>query len=163
MVFNAPSVPLSRQRHLTQRRLGAGLPVVLSLPALGVSNLTRKGLNYTSVIWQPLRMAEQLSPVQARHLARRIRAFGLERGLASDRAIAGEARLAPKAIRAIETGPSGPTLSTLLALCRGLRVYSVDQLLGFSATNYFERLEHIETALGGMITILYREIDEPLE
>lgn len=118
-------------------------------------------LNYTTVVWHPVTVPAHLSPIQTRHLASRIRKFGLQRGLVSDRAIAEQADLAPKAVSTIEGGPSGPTLSTLLALCRGLRVYSVDQLLGFSAAQYFGRVEEVEAALGGMAATLYRQIDEP--
>lgn len=115
------------------------------------------------VICQPgvLVATVQLSKTQREHLAARIRRLGEERGLTSDRAIADRAFLAPKALLAIANGQKGPTLSTLLALCRALRVYSIDQLLGFSATVYFTDLDEIEGALGGMTPVLHRQLGEP--
>ncbi len=123
--------------------------------------MTREELNYTRVVWHARTVAHHLSSAQTCHLAVRIRAFGRQRGLVSDRAIAEEAALALKVVSTIESGLAGPTLSTLLALCRGLRVYSVDQLLGFSAACYFDELEQIEAGLAGMTEVLYRQIDEP--
>lgn len=63
-----------------------------------------------------------------------------------------------KTVRRLVKGPQGPTLRTLLALGEGLRVYSIDQLLGFSQTTFFSRLDAVEGALGGMTDVLYRQV-----
>ena len=91
-------------------------------------------------------MAVQLSTLQRDRLRHRLRAFGLARGLTSDRAIAAAAELSPKAMSQA-TGPNGPTLSTLLALCRALDVYSIDELLGISGSAVFGRLDELDALL----------------
>lgn len=106
-------------------------------------------------------MTVPLSTEQKRHLTARIRELGRQRGLDNDPAIETRAHLAQKAISFIETGSKGPTLSTLLALCEGLGLYSIDQLLGFSAARYFARRDDVEGALGDMTGVLYQQVAEP--
>jgi DNA-binding XRE family transcriptional regulator len=104
----------------------------------------------------------QLSFAQRKRLADRIRAFAQERGIAGDRGLAAAAGLGEGwRLGSIEKGATGPSLGLLLALCRALGVYSLDQLLGFSATTFFDGVDAVESALAGMTDILYREIDDP--
>ena len=99
-----------------------------------------------------------LTPPQRQALSARVRELARQRGM-SVAELQRTAGLGDKAVRDIETGAHGPTLSTLLALCAALRLYSVDQLLGPSATRLFSRQDAIHAAVSGRA--LLRAVDEP--
>lgn len=88
----------------------------------------------------------------------RVRELGADRGLKNDAAIEAAAGVSAKTVRGLGSGVQGPTLSTLLALGAALGVDSLDQLLGFSQSAYFARLDSIEGALGSMTEVLHRQV-----
>ena len=78
---------------------------------------------------------------QRQLLLSRIREMGLERGLKTDRAISMRAALGPKAVADLEEAVTGPGLATLLAICEAVGAYSIDELLGPSASTSFYALQ----------------------
>ena len=88
-----------------------------------------------------------LSEAQALRLVERIRHFGRQAGLTSDRLIAEKAGIANGAMGAMRKPGAGPTLGRLLAICDATGVYSLDELLGFSSTSFFICLDEVEDLL----------------
>lgn len=107
-------------------------------------------------------MSARLSPLQTTHLVERIRELGQQRGLTRDSELTAACGLPGTSIRDMARGVQGPTLGTLLAICHGLKLYSIDQLLGFSATSFFASTDRVETALGTLAPALYSNVLEPL-
>jgi DNA-binding phage protein len=97
-------------------------------------------LNNANVVRQAGGVGEGLSDAQRERLVERVRQLAREAGLLSDRAIAAKAELAPKAMDELARTKGGPTLATLLALCRAVGAYSLDELLGPSAAWSFRDL-----------------------
>jgi DNA-binding phage protein len=85
-------------------------------------------------------VGDALSEAQRDRLVERVRELARQAGLASDRAIAAKADLAPKAMGDLAKSKGGPTLATLLALCRAVGAYALDELLGPSAAWSFSVL-----------------------
>ncbi len=88
-----------------------------------------------------------LSARQNARFRERIRALAEREGL-SDRALAERAGLSIGAIRSLGGTAAGPTLGTLLALAKALRVQSLDQLLGPSAATLMAKHDRLEAEAG---------------
>lgn len=71
-----------------------------------------------------------------------------EREGLSERGLADRARLSIGAVRTVGATVSGPTLGTLLALTKALRLKSIDDLLGPSATALLASQDQLEAAVG---------------
>lgn len=93
-----------------------------------------------------LYMSENFSADHGRALSERIRSLSRARGYASDADVTDKAGLSSSAISDIKRGHV-PTLGTLLALCQALDLYSLDELVGFSATTYFQSRPRIDRLL----------------
>lgn len=66
----------------------------------------------------------------------------------SERALATRAEISIGAVRTIGRTKTGPTLGTLLALTRALRLQSIDQLLGPSPTALLTAQDELEAKVG---------------
>lgn len=89
----------------------------------------------------------RLSARQNARLRERLAALRQRAGL-SERALANKAGLSVGAVRSIGRTEKGPTLGTLLALTRALRLQSIDHLLGPSPTALLSTYDQLETELG---------------
>ncbi|MCY3949807.1 MAG: helix-turn-helix transcriptional regulator [Acidimicrobiaceae bacterium] len=92
-----------------------------------------------------------LTAQQNARLRERLEALCEREGL-SKRALATRAGLSAGAVQSIGATKAGPTLGTMLALTRALRLRSIDQLLGPTPTAFLTANDQIETQLseGGM-------------
>ena len=88
-----------------------------------------------------------LTARQNARLRERVKALAEREGL-SDRALAGKAGLSVGAVRTVGQTAAGPTLGTLLALTKALRLQSIDELLGPSASTLLARQDELEAAVG---------------
>lgn len=89
----------------------------------------------------------KLSARQNARLRERLTALCEREGL-SVRALATKAGVSIGAVRSIGKTETGPTLGTLLALTRALRLQSIDQLLGPSPTALLTTHDQLEIELG---------------
>lgn len=71
-----------------------------------------------------------------------------EREGLSERGLADKAGLSIGAVRTVGGTAAGPTLGTLLALTKALRLQSIDELLGPSATTLLAKQDQLEAAVG---------------
>jgi hypothetical protein len=62
--------------------------------------------------------------------------------------LADKAGLSIGAVRTVGGSVAGPTLGTLLALTKALRLQSIDELLGPSATTLLAKQDQLEAAVG---------------
>lgn len=88
-----------------------------------------------------------LTARQNARLRERVQALAEREGL-SERALAEKAGLSIGAVRSVGETTAGPTLGTLLALARALRLQSIDQLLGPSPLALMARQDQLEAAVG---------------
>jgi transcriptional regulator with XRE-family HTH domain len=100
-----------------------------------------------------------LSARQNARLRQRLQALAKREGL-SERALAGRAGLSIGAVRSVGGTAAGPTLGTLLALAKALRLQSIDQLLGPSATSLMARHDRLEGAVGEPTMTIVMGADE---
>lgn len=102
-----------------------------------------------------------LSARQNARFRDRIRALAEREGL-SDRALAERSGLSIGAVRSLGETAGGPTLGTLLALAKALRVQSLDQLVGPSAMTLMNEYDRLETAAGepSMIIVMAADWDQ---
>ena len=84
---------------------------------------------------------------QNARLRERVKALARREGL-SERGLAEKAGLSIGAVRTVGGTAAGPTLGTLLALTKALRLHSVDELLGPSATTLLTKQDQLEAAVG---------------
>ena len=89
----------------------------------------------------------RLSARQNARLRERLAALCEREGL-SERALATKAEISIGAVRSIGKTETGPTLGTLLALTRALRLQSIDQLLGPSPTALLTAHDQLEIEVG---------------
>lgn len=66
----------------------------------------------------------------------------------SERGLAVKAGLSVGAVRTVGGTEAGPTLGTLLALSKALRLHSIDELLGPSAMALLVNQDQLEGAVG---------------
>jgi hypothetical protein len=92
-------------------------------------------------------MAAQLTSKQLDILVARVDTYRTRAGFESPRALSIEADLNTGFVSELRDHGGGPTLASLLQLCRALRVYSIDDLLGFSATAIFLQLGDPDTTV----------------
>lgn len=71
-----------------------------------------------------------------------------EREGLSERGLADRAGLSIGAVRTVGGTVAGPTLGTLLALTKALRLQSIDELLGPPATTLLANQDRLEAAVG---------------
>ena len=96
----------------------------------------------------PARRPEvKLSARQNARLRERIQALAKREGL-SERGLAEKAGLSVGAVRTVGGTVAGPTLGTLLALTKALRLQSIDELLGPSATALLANQGELEAVVG---------------
>jgi hypothetical protein len=89
----------------------------------------------------------KLTARQNARLRERVRALAKREGL-SERGLAEKAGLSIGAVRTVGGTDAGPTLGTLLALSKALRLQSIDELLGPSATALLANQDQLEAAVG---------------
>lgn len=89
----------------------------------------------------------RLTAGQNARLRERVKALAKREGL-SERRLADKAGLSIGAVRTVGGTKAGPTLGTLLALTKALRLQSVDELLGPSATTLLANQDQLEAAVG---------------
>ena len=89
----------------------------------------------------------KLTARQNARLRERLAVLCKREGL-SERALATKAEISIGAVRSIGQTENGPTLGTLLALTRALRLQSIDQLLGPSPTALLTAHDQLEVELG---------------
>lgn len=87
-----------------------------------------------------------LTAQQNARLRERLEALCEREGL-SKRALATRAGISAGAVQSIGATKAGPTLRTMLALTRALRLQSIDQLLGPTPTAFLTATDQIETQL----------------
>ena len=103
----------------------------------------------------------RLSARQNARLRERLLALCERQGL-SERALAAKADISAGTVQRIGKTDTGPTLATLLALTRALRLQSIDQLLGPSPTALLTAHDELETQVGeGAISVLMRTDQQP--
>jgi hypothetical protein len=79
----------------------------------------------------------KLTDTQRQHLLDRIQKMGGEQGLTTPQAISRAAGLGEDLVGDLKTTLTGPSLAALLAICTAVGAYSIDELLGDSATTTF--------------------------
>ena len=89
----------------------------------------------------------RLTARQNARLKEQVSALAKREGL-TVRGLAERAGLSVGAVRAVGATDAGPTLGTLLALTRALRLQSIDELLGPSATALLANQDELEAAIG---------------
>lgn len=89
----------------------------------------------------------RLTARQNARLRERVKALAEREGL-SERGLADKAGLSIGAVRTVGGTAAGPTLGTLLALTKALRLQSIDELLGPSATTLLAKQDQLEAAVG---------------
>lgn len=89
----------------------------------------------------------KLTARQNARLRQRLLALAEREGL-SERGLAAKACLSVGAVRSVGGTDAGPTLGTLLALTTALRLQSIDELLGPSATALLANQDQLEGAVG---------------
>lgn len=105
------------------------------------------------------RLEVRLSARQNARLRERVRVLAEREGL-SERGLADKAGLSIGAVRTVGGTTAGPTLGTLLALTKALRLESVDELLGPSATTLLANQDELEAVVGepAMTVVMSTEI-----
>lgn len=93
------------------------------------------------------RVEVRLTARQNARLRERVRALAKREGL-TVRGLADKAGLSIGAVRTVGGTKGGPTLGTLLALSKALRLDSIDELLGPSGTALLANQDELEAAVG---------------
>lgn len=103
----------------------------------------------------------RLSARQNARLRERLSALLKREGL-SERKLADRAGVSIGAVRGVGTTVRGPTLGTLLALAKALKVSSIEELLGPSSTTLLSKHDQLEAALGeDAMAVVMNSGDEP--
>lgn len=89
----------------------------------------------------------RLTARQNARLRERVISLAKREGL-SERGLAERAGLSIGAVRTVGGTTAGPTLGTLLALTKALRLQSIDELLGPSGTALLANQDQLEAAVG---------------
>ncbi len=100
----------------------------------------------------------RLTARQNARLRERVLALAEREGL-SERGLADKAGLSIGAVRTVGGTVAGPTLGTLLALTKALRLQSIDELLGPSATTLLANQDQLEAAVGEPALIVVMSTD----
>lgn len=100
-----------------------------------------------------------LTARQNARLRARVKALTKREGL-SERALAVRAGVSIGAVRSVGRTAAGPTLGTLLALAKALRLQSLDQLLGPSGSALMARQDQLEATVGEAAMTVVMAIDE---
>lgn len=102
----------------------------------------------------------KLTARQNARLRERLTALCEREGL-SERALATKAGVSIGAVRSVGVTEAGPTLGTLLALARALRLQSIDQLLGPSPTSLIAAHDVLEAEVGADAIRAVMLVDHP--
>jgi hypothetical protein len=100
----------------------------------------------------------RLTARQNARLRERVKALAEREGL-SARGLADKAGLSIGAVRMVGGTATGPTLGTLLALTKALRLQSIDELLGPSATTLLAKQDQLEAAVGEQAVTVVMNIE----